>query len=198
MAIDYTTTAAVKTYGAIQTAGDDTLIGQMVTAFSRKIDEFCNQAFSQETYTDERVKRVIVDRAGMLHLYFPAPVISSITAASYRVLPSSNWLALTTSQLDVENKKSGSIVRYLDHDFSAYRNKEMQVKISGVAGWANLAAVPGDFEMTMRRLVFWAYKQREAPINKSAIPSLGQIVYPAQIWPGDIKDAFSHYFWTVV
>lgn len=198
MAFDYTTTALVKTYGAIQTAGDDALIGEMVTAFSRKVDEYGNQAFSRETYTDERVKRVIVGRDGLLNLYFQSPLVVSVAAASYRVLPSSSWLSLNTSQLDTENKNSGAVLRYLDHDFSAYRHKQLQVKISCVAGWENLAAVPDDFEMTMRRLVFWAYKQREAPINKSAIPSLGQIIYPAQIWPGDIKEGLNHYVWTVV
>lgn len=196
MAFDYTTSANVFAYGNSAGTGTDpvnesTVMGQLVTGMSRALDVYCNQAFSLANYVDQRL-RAVVDAEGVLTCYPAVPVVASISAAAYRLGSSSSWVELSTSQLDTEENTFGCVVRTLDQNFLAQRGGRLQMRLSYVGGYADFAALPSDFEWNVRRLCWWAYKKREAPIEKTAIPEMGVLLIPSS-WPKDIREALRSY-----
>ncbi len=190
--MDYTTTALVKQYGNTTGTADDALLPDLVTGYSRQVDAYCRQSFGYAAYTDW-IGRGSVDRDGVLMVYPPVPTLATPTAAAFRAGNLATWTDLTLSQLDVETANHGSIVRLLGSDYTTYRNHRLQVRLTFTGGWADLDAVPADFELAVRRLVWWGYKLREAPMSKTAMPALGQVVIPPSGWPKDIADAFKPY-----
>lgn len=194
MAFDYT--SATNVFNYLNSAGTSTdpvneasEMARLVTGMSRAIDTYCNQAFSTATYTNE-VLRAVVDVEGVLTCYPAVPTMSTPTAAALR--QGSNWGALDTAQLDVEENPFGCVVRTLGQDFSTQRGGRLRVRLSYTGGWANLAAVPSDFSWAMDALCAWAYQKRTAPIDRTAIPEFGVLVIPSN-WPGHIKQMFRNY-----
>ena len=190
--MDYTSVPLVKDYGNTDGTANDDVLTDLVTGYSDQVDTYCRQNFSQATYTDW-IGRGTVDRDGVLMVYPPVPTLSTPTAAAHRYGPLATWTDITLSLLDVEPNNHGSIVRVLGSDFGIYRNQRLQVRLTFSGGWADLDAVPADFELAVRRLVWWGYKLREAPMNKTAMPALGQVVIPPSGWPKDIADALKPY-----
>jgi len=190
--MDYTTVENVKAYGNTIGQADDPAIADLVTGYSSQVDAYCHQVFGLATYTGW-IGRGTVDRDGVLLAYPPVPTLSTPTAAAYRYGSLATWADITLSLLDVQTANHGSIVRVLGSDFGVYRNQRLQVRFTFSGGWATFDAIPDDFEIAMRRLVWWGYKLREAPMNKTAMPALGQVVIPPSGWPKDITDAFKPY-----
>ena len=190
--MDYTSPELVKRYGNTNGAGDDDVLADLVTGYSGQVDTYCRQNFSQATYTDW-IGRGTVDRDGVLMVYPPVPTLSVPTAAALRVGNVATWTDISVSLLDVESANHGAIVRVLGSDFGAYRNRRLQIKLTFTGGWADPDAIPDDFELAVRRLVWWGYKLREAPMNKTAMPALGQVVIPPSGWPKDVCESFKPY-----
>lgn len=189
--MDYTSSTLVAAYGNMQNPDTDRLDG-MVTAYSAGVDKFCHQVFGQATYTDQ-VRPGHIDRDGVLMCYAPVPTMAAPTAFRWRYGRIATYTPITLSLLDVEERRDGCLVRVLDSDYRDYRGQRLQVSLSYVGGWADLNAVPADFEMAVRRLVWWAYKLPEAPMNKTAMPALGQVVIPPSGWPRDVREALRPY-----
>ena len=196
MAFDYTTSANVFSFGgsagtATDPVNEATVMASLVTAMSRAIDTYCSQAFSLTTYTLESY-RALVDQEGVLTCYPPVPTMTTPTAADWRPGRSSSWTALDTSRLDVETNPFGCVVRTLDSSYLSWRGARVQLRLSYSGGWANLAAVPADFEWAMRALCWWAYQKRSAPQDTTAIPDLGVLIVPGT-WPPYIRELFKDY-----
>jgi hypothetical protein len=191
--IDYTSAANVKAYGDIinPTAEQDALLTSLVSAMSRQLDTYTNQTLSTNAYTGV-VLRAQVDRDGLLLCWPTSPTLTTLTSAEYRLGASQTWTTLSTSAIDLDELRSGCILRFLGVNLVALRGQRLQVRLTYTGGWANLAAVPADFEYLARRLVWWAYKKATAPIDKTADPLTGQIIIPSA-WPRDIKDALTPY-----
>jgi hypothetical protein len=194
-AFDYTTSAAVFAYGASAGASTDpvneaTVMAGLITGMSRAIDAYCNQAFSAQAYADQAL-RAVVDQEGVLTCYPPVPTMAQPTAASYRRGASSSWVSLDAALLDVEDNAFGCVVRTLDQSFLSMRGGRLLMRLSYTGGWANLAAVPGDFEWAMRALSWWAYQKRTAPTDPT-VTEFGQLVVPGN-WPPHIKGMFRNY-----
>lgn len=190
--MDYTSVDLVKLYGNVTQASDDTLLAGLVSAYSAQVDEFCHQVFGQATYTN-RVVTAVIDADGVLTCYPPVPTMSSPTAFAYRYGRAATWLDISLSLLDVEPRDSGCVVRVLERDFRAFRGQRVQTRLSFTGGYADVNALPKDFELAVRRLIWWGYKLREAPLGKTALPALGEIVIPPSGWPRDIKEALRPY-----
>lgn len=193
---DYTTADAVFAYGNSAGDGDNPVseadvMAELITGMSRAIDVYCNQSFSATNYSSQQM-RAVVDVEGVLTCYPAVPTISTIMAASYRLGNSSNWVALNAAQLDVDDNTFGCVVRTIGQNFLSLRGSRLLIRLSYTGGWADLAAVPTDFEWAMRRLCWWAYKKREAPIEKTAIPEMGVLIIPSS-WPKDLREAFRSY-----
>lgn len=194
MAFDYTTSADVFSFGssagtATDPVNEGAVMADLVTGMSRAIDVYCSQAFSLATYAAQ-VLRAIVDQEGVLTCYPAVPSISAITAADYG--GSGLYTPLVTSALDIEQNSFGCVVRTFGGVYGAQRGRRVSVRLSYTGGWANLAAVPTDFEWAMRSLCWWAYQKRSAPSDRTAIPDLGVLIIPGN-WPPHIKTMFKPY-----
>lgn len=193
---DYTMPAAVFAYGnsagiATDPVDESAVMAELVTGYSRAIDQYCNQAFSADAYTNQEL-RAVVDVEGVMTCYPKVPVMSTPSAASYRRGSSSSWVDLSASALDVEENTFGCVVRTLDQDFSGQRGQRLLMRLSYTGGYADLAALPSDFEWAMRALCWWAYQKRSAPADKTAIPEMGIVIVPSN-WPPHIKGMFKPY-----
>lgn len=162
----------------------------LVPAMSRAIDTYCNQVFYQQSYT-QQVLRALVDSEGVLTAYPPVPTMSAPTAAQARLGATLTWIDLTASQLDVEDNSFGCVVRYLNTTYLAYRGLRLQMRLTYSGGYANLAALPLDFEWAMRALCWWAYQKRVAPTDPT-LTDFGQLIVPGK-WPPHIKELFRNY-----
>ena len=196
MAFDYTMPDDVFAYGnSVGTSTDPVdepaLMAELVTGYSRAIDQYCNQAFSAETYADQEL-RALVDAEGVLTCYPKVPTMAAPSAAGYRRGSSSAWVDLSPSALDVEQNTFGCVVRMLDQDFSGQRGQRLLMRLTYTGGYANLAALPNDFEWAMRALCWWAYQKRSAPADRTAIPEMGIVIVPSN-WPPHIKGMFKPY-----
>lgn len=196
MAFDYTTAARVFAYlNSAGTATDPVNEGAematLVTGMSRAVDQWCNQAFSIATYSSQEL-RAVVDVEGVLTCYPAVPVMSTPTAASYRLARSTTWVTLDTALLDIEQNTFGCVVRTLNQDFSAWRGQRLQMRLSFTGGYADLAALPSDFVWAMDALCGWAYQKRTASIDATAAPAFGQLFIPSN-WPGHIKQMLRNY-----
>lgn len=192
---DYTTAANVFAYGqpnGSPSAAETPLMASLVTSISRTLDNFCNQTFYQVVQS-QQVNRAQVDVDGILLAWPACPVVSSLTAADVKAASATSWnsIALTTGYSELYATPSGAQIRFLGN-YLAYRGSRPQVRLSYTGGWANLAAVPADFEWATRILCWWEYKKREAPISTMGNPSLGVVIVPAD-WPSHIKDKFRPY-----
>jgi hypothetical protein len=196
--MDYTSLANVKAWGNIQTATDDTLLSALISACSAKVDNYCGQVFGQATYTNDTL-RAQVDEEGLLTCWPSVPVISALTSASWKLMADTAWTSIdlsSSSAYDIVQSNSGCTVRFISPElFMPYRPYRMRVRATYTAGWANLAAVPADFEIVVRRLVHWTYKQRDSVQGKTAMPSLGVVIIP-QDWPADVKRDLVPFKWT--
>lgn len=196
MAFDYTTPTNVFNYlNSAGTATDPVNEGaemqRLVTGMSRAVDQWCNQQFSIATYVLQEL-RARVDVEGVLTCYPAVPVMSTPTAADYRQARSSNWVPLSTTQIDIEENTFGCVVRTLDQAFSSLRGVRLQMRLSYTGGYADLAALPADLSWAMDALCGWAYQKRSAPIDATAAPAFGQLYIPSN-WPGHIKQMFGNY-----
>jgi hypothetical protein len=193
--IDYTSRDNVKAYGntSTVTAGADALLDDLVTALSRQLDTYCCQVFAQQTYTSQ-VRKAAIDRDGLLLCWPAVPTMSTPTAAQWKPGNSMTWYDLnitTDGAVEVEEQRSGCVLRFLGNNLATYRAAaRIQVRLSYTGGWETLDDVPEDFEYLARRLVWWAFKKRDAPIDKTAMPQLGQLIIPSN-WPADLREGFS-------
>lgn len=182
--IDYTTLANVKGYGDFQTNVADATIGGFITAVSRLIDTYCNQTFGTHTATYSQRGRV--DSAGVLWLHPPTPVVATLDSLSYRV----NGVAQTisTSNIEIEESKCGAVVRVYG---ASIASRAPIVQCAYTGGWA-YNDIPSDFELKVRRAVYFEIKLRSAPLEKTITPDFGQMTIPGS-WPVDLAQAFEPY-----
>jgi hypothetical protein len=190
MAIDYTSLANVKAYGPIDGNTDDTIIGSAITGYSRLVDEYCRMQFSQATYTEQQY-RAEVSADGLLKVWTDTPTIANLTAAAYKSRRQATWTPLSLGDAETENRPFGSFA-FFRGNYSGYRGESLRVRLTYTGGWANLAAVPSSFEFLMRRLVWWIYRKRDAPDEKTAIPEMGVLIIPSQ-WPPDVRKGLATY-----
>jgi hypothetical protein len=192
MAFDYTTVSNVFSYGnsagtAVDPTNEATLMASLVTAMSRAVDVYCNQIFYQQTYV-QQLNRAVVDNDGTLLTYLAVPTLAAPTAADWG---GHTFTPLDLTQVDILPAPIGASLR-VNGSFYAQRGTRLQLRLSYVGGWADMNAVPADFEWAVRSLCWWAYQKRSAPIDATAFPDVGMVVVP-QAWPPHIKAMLRSY-----
>jgi hypothetical protein len=189
--MDFTSLPALKQYGPLDGVSDDTLLAEMISAYSRVVESELRVTFSGATYTNQ-VNRAQIDIDGLLTVFLAVPEATALTALSWKTGKSLTWIDLTAANAEIDNRGHGTVIRALGSDLSAYRGSRVQARLSYTGGWATLADVPADFEMLVRRLVWWAYKKRDAPMEKTAYPEVGVVVIPSA-WPPDVLRGLGEY-----
>ena len=191
MAYDYCTTSEVFAYG--DSAGTQaspssavTVLASIITGVSRAIDARCNQAFSRETYSDQRLTGGI-DRDGVFQVALPVPTLAAPTAASYRVGTSTTWLALALTDIDVVARPFGARVYFLDTALLAVRGQRVSVRLSYIGGYADREALPADLRLAAQAASWYEFTRRSAPQDQTALPELGMVITPGS-WPRHVRD----------
>lgn len=199
MPIDYTTATDVFDYGNVRnpTTTDTAVMEKIITAVSRKADKVCVQKFSLTSYTNV-IYTPRIDVNGTLILYLPAPTVTSLTSITLRAgnVPLTqpiNYIA-TGVQYDIVENAFGSKVLVYGYALTAYRNVTMRAYVTWSGGWAIRAEIPYDFQFAIQRWCWFAYKQREAPFDRTAVPEMGIITIPGSI-PPDVMDVLNRYTW---
>ena len=196
MTFDYCTAAEAFAYGgsagtATDPVNEAAVMAQVVTAVSRQIDGWCEQAFSQASYTSQ-VLRGVVDVDGVLTCYPPVPVMDAPSAAVYRYGAFASWLPLTVTDADVEEAPYGCTVRFLGASALALRGIRISIQLTYQGGYADAAALPSDLAWVARALSWLTFQRRSAPMDATAMPELGIVINPG-VWPADIRQTLGHY-----
>ncbi len=192
--IDYTTTASTFLMGNVlnPSADDTTLMGSIVTAVSRMLDNWLNQTFAYQAYTAQ-VLRAQIDPDGVLQCWPATPTISAPTALAWKRTFDANWNDISGATVETYASNSGSQVRVISPNLIAYRGNRVQMRLTYTGGWATLGAVPPEFEWGCRRACWIEYKKRDqADMGRTAIPELGVVITPGE-WPADLKRDFANY-----
>lgn len=196
MAIDYCSADEAFAYGGSAGASVDPIdergvMAEIVTAASRAIDSHCRQAFSRETYAGQRLRGVI-DADGVLVCSPPLPTIVSLSALEYRVAPATAWLSAPLADVDVEETGHGCTVRWLSAGLTASRGRRVDVRLSYTGGYASRDELPADLRWAARAVAWYEYQRRSAPLDKTAIQSMGIVVIPGD-WPKHITSRLAPY-----
>lgn len=186
----YTTLAKIKQWSDILASKDDRLIEGLITACSASVDEHCRQRFGRRTLSNESCVGA-VDAYGRLSVWVPAPSVASVSSLTFRSPARQGVTVVPASDLWWDDQPQGVVLRTDSLSWGAYRDGRLSCRLSGEAGWLE-SEIPADFELQVRKLVFWAYKRRETAAEKTAIPELGVVIIP-QAWPPDIKDGLKDY-----
>ena len=212
--IGYTNFAQVKLYGSLDTANDSPIITQQITEASRQFDRKTRQNLGTANYVQASVFSVLAAN-GDLICYPNCPAIGVITAARW-AFPSSvpAWVdvaAPVLAGLQSVNNSRGCVVGFpgfasavgLSAGLSGAGVIMLQLTfVGGYSAWGTVAVlgiappVPDDLEGACKRLVWWTYKKRDAPMDKTAIPELGIVTVPGG-WPGEVMDTLKQYTWSL-
>lgn len=186
----YTSLQAIKTWSDMMAGKDDKLIEDLIERVCPMVDQHCQQVFGQRTVASLPCVGA-VDPHGRLRVWVPAPAVASVSSLVFRHPTSRGLTTVAAGDLFWDDAPSGAVIQTEASAWGLYRSGRLGVQLSGTIGWA-ANAIPLDFELQIRKLVFWAYKRRETAAEKTAIPDLGVVIIP-QAWPPDIKEGLRPY-----
>lgn len=180
--MDYCSAAEVKTYLDISGSGDDTLIGDLITAASRWLDDETHRTLAHDADTT-----VYIDAYGE-HIDGTTLWISDfgdlcaittitngdsaeVTSAQYTTYPKTVTSREPTFKRIKILASSGKYWTFTD-------DWESSITIEG--RWSVWATVPDQLNHHAKRLAAYAYRQKDAQVfDTIAIPDAGVITAPA-------------------
>jgi len=191
--MDYTTLERVQFEANIQTADDDDRLEKLITAASRAIDrkitgESTNESDNyllHETVTNQLLNGRL-DSVGNIICYAHKPVVTDVTAMSYRFKPSENWIAIIPS-LVVFNGMRIEAWTELDN-YSAQRIFTRITYDGGLAEDDEIDELPADIveAATILTIRFWREAQ-SGLADSIGVAELGQLIY-TKAWPVRVLD----------
>lgn len=199
MTISYTTAQDVFNYGEVftPTVAATAEMESIISAVSRKADKICTQKFSYTTYTKQML-RPRIDVEGTFIVFLPCVNVTSMTEVTLRIgnNPVTQTLNFLSSgiQYDIESYSFGSRLFVYGFAFTAYRESIMRAYVTYAGGWSTIADIPEDFQFAINRWAWYAYKQRESPFDRTAVPEMGIITLPGTT-PPDITEVLNRYTW---
>jgi len=191
--VDYTTVALVKSELRVNETTDDTLLATLITAASRAIDRHCtgvasrsDDYFKSETITDELLTGQ-VNREGNLLCWPHKPVVTTVSALSYRYSPRESWIE---ANLDYVELDGGVVTAWMGLTL----RKPQRVKISYTGGVAaDVDGLPSDFVEAVTVMAGRFYREAEGGLNDSiGVADLGMLFYTKAI-PVRVKEMLIPY-----
>jgi hypothetical protein len=176
--MDYTTVAQVKAALGTTEVADDAILATTITAASRAIDKHCTGAvqaadnyFELGNVANEQIWGV-VDQNGALVCWPRKPIITAISALSYRASPREDWTAVNLSWLNIDG---GQVAAWLG---LADRSPRW-VKISYTGGLADSAAsLPADLIEAATVLTIRFYRESKSGLTDTiGVAELGMLIY---------------------
>jgi hypothetical protein len=188
---DYCTLAQVRKYTdfkVVANTDDDALIEQLITAASKRIDEYTGRTFTEATETREfdAVRDVQGQR---LWMDTDLLAVTSITNGDGTAIVASDYV------LEPSNSAPKFAIKLLASSGESWTyDTDPEQAISVVGEWGYMAGTiaPADIQHAAIRLSAWYYQQREAPFEQVALPELGAVVIPQAI-PSDIVAILNNY-----
>ena len=188
----YCTAAQVKTYLGVSGAGDDTLIGDLITRAQAWIDSYTGRTFEASTNSTRRFT-VNEDTDGAW-LYFDEDIASITTVTNLADATSTQTISSTEYVTFPRNQTPYVAIRILDSaskewDYSA--DPEMGVTVAGK--WAYSTAAPNDIVHGCVRLASYLYRQKDSQVfNTTSFPEAGVVETPGDM-PPDIAKILDQY-----
>ncbi len=201
----FTTLANFKLYQKVDTSARDTLLTRLIQQVSRGIEQECRpNQFGYAAYTNTAFGAVI-GLDGVMACQTNTPTVEEVTAAAYKAgnEPPSAWHTIDLSILETEPFPNGCLVRAISNYFNQRDSRRLKMQLTFTGGWhayTDVAAgtqdagfnLPDDFELLCSRIVSWEFLKPDTAQDKTAMPSLGQIIIPGN-WPADIKQKLRSY-----
>jgi hypothetical protein len=158
---DLTTLAAVKAYAGVTNSNDDTLITNLITAYSQWVRSFTSRDFTIQQYDIWRSGRgnqvlVVPD--------FPITAVSSLTIDGVTIPAAPAWGAYGYRYSDTEVLLSGG---------ACFTIGRSNIHLVFTAGYAT---VPADLSQAVAELVALRYKMKGDNINWSTKSLAGESV----------------------
>jgi hypothetical protein len=186
---DYTTVSEVKTYLHISGAGDDALLGDLVTRASRIIDQHCGRWFYADTQTrsydavgSHITGRLLLLDADLLALTTLVNGDGTTIDNDDVILRPINWppyfgIALRTS----------SNLRWAYTD-----DPEGAISVTG--SWGYSQTPPEPVAHAAVRLAAWLYRQRDTGVDSAQVEvtERGVSIAPARL-PRDVLELIAPY-----
>ena len=175
--MDYTTIANVKAALKIEAAGDDALLSSLVTRASRALDRLITQSDQPDavnyleaaTVTDERLTG-LVDANTILHCWPHKPLVTAVSAFSYRATPLESWVAVSPDYIEIYGQH---LMVYASATGKPF------VKVTYAGGLATLAAnLPADLVEAATVMAARFYREDEGGLTDAiGVAELGVLVY---------------------
>ena len=176
--MDYTTLALVKASMDGKETAEDTTLSWYISAASKYLDKLCTSQplapdyFKLETVVDEFLTNGVVDHAGRLTVFPHKPVVSSVSAISYRSSMAQPWVsgdALYAQPVEGMVIFEGSL-SYSDLIYT---------KISYTGGLAaTVADLPKDFIDLATLMTVRLFKEARSGLGDSiGVVELGEMIY---------------------
>jgi hypothetical protein len=169
---------------------DKTLVDQLITAASRAFDRLCtgvpdaesDDYFQLETITNEILLGQI-SRYGQVFLYAHKPVVTAVSALSYRVRIKDAWTPIDLAEVYWTGPRIEAYPTGIAH-FST----RCWVKATYTGGLAaTTAALPADLQELVTLLAIRFYREAETGITDViGVAELGTLVY-TKAWPTRVE-----------
>ena len=191
---DYTTLAKAKAFFLADRdadAADDTVITNLITQYSRAIDDHCRRTFYATTET--RYYDAIGNHIRGNKLYLDKDLLSITT------LTNGDGNTLTENTDFILRPSDGppfDYVQLLSASAAVWTystNWEEAISIAGDWGYSDTDSHPAPVEQALLLLVQHAYLRRENPAgNQNMITASGATIMSTK-WPADVKDLLEPY-----
>jgi hypothetical protein len=176
--MDYTTLERVKRALDATEETDDDLLEECITAASRAVDRHCSgrtdidDYFALETVTDEiGLGRAAV--AGYISYLCAKPVVTVVSAFSWREKPADGWDSVDLAQVEV----GPAYMIKAWHTSNFYGQVRVKVTYTGGYG-ASVAHLPADLVDAVTVLTVRFYKEIKSGLGDSiGVAELGEMVY---------------------
>ena len=164
---------------------DKSLVDALITAASRWVDRECTGSadpdaidyFLSETKTDQQLQGR-VDRNGMILCYPRKPIVTAVSAMSYKARIQDPWTAVDTAEI---NLAGGRVEAYpTGITFNLARAFVKMTYTGGLA--ASTAGLPADLIELTTILAIRLYREAETGLTDAiGVAELGTLVYTQAI-----------------
>lgn len=181
----YVTTADVKQYLGITTAGDDSLITSLIERAEGVIESYTDRVFEAETTT----KYFGIDNIDGRWLYiwsYDLLSVTTLTNGDGVEIASANY------RLEPRNETPKYMIR-LDEDYNwEFDDSDSEISIAGT--WGYSTTPPLAIKHACVRLTAFLYRQKDtsADIDRPFVTGDGVTIMPSSL-PQDVKSILDNY-----
>lgn len=193
--MDYTTLARFKAALHAEKTTDDAIIGSIITAASRALDRKLTGVpdadgadyLKLETKTETIFGQT--DQEGRVLCYPHKPVVSAVTALSYRKRPFDEMIPVDVARIWADGMQVSAWPQG-----AGVSHARVQIQISYTGGLAVTAdALPADLVEAVTVLAIRYYREAETGLQDSiGVAELGTMIY-TKAWPTRVLDMIQPY-----